>query len=85
MQFAYFIGVDVSKATLDFAVAKANQIQFHQQVSNDQKGISLFIKELRKQTKACLKQCLFCMEHTATADRGNLQQSFTESTPPVSR
>lgn len=64
MQFEYFIGIDVSKATLDFAVAKANQVLFHRQVSNDQKGISQFIKELRKQTAASLKQCLFCMEHT---------------------
>lgn len=40
MQFDYFIGVDVSKVTLDFAVAKTNQILFHQQVSNDQKGIT---------------------------------------------
>lgn len=64
MQFNYFIGVDVSKATLDFAVAKTNQILFHQQVSNDTKGITQFLKELRQQTKATIGQCLFCMEHT---------------------
>ena len=64
MQFDYFIGVDVSKATLDFAVAKANQILFHQQVSNDKKGITQFLKYLRQQTKASISQCLFCMEHT---------------------
>ena len=64
MQFDYFIGVDVSKATLDFAVAKANQVLFHQQVSNDKKGIIQFLKALRKLTNAPLKACLFCMEHT---------------------
>ncbi|WP_345271644.1 IS110 family transposase, partial [Nibrella viscosa] len=64
MTFDYFIGVDVSKATLDFAVAKANQVIFLQQVSNDKKGISQFLKELRKQTKATLEQCLFCLEFT---------------------
>jgi hypothetical protein len=37
MQFDYFIGVDVSKATLDFAVVKLNQVLFHQQVNNDKK------------------------------------------------
>jgi transposase len=73
MQFDYFIGIDVSKATLDFAVAKANQILFHQQVSNDKKGIIEFLKALRQQTKATMNQCLFCLEHTATADRGHLQ------------
>lgn len=64
MQFTYFIGIDVSKATLDFAVVKSNQILFHQQVSNDKKGITAFLKHLRQQTKATITECLFCMEHT---------------------
>ena len=64
MQFDYFIGVDVSKATLDLAVVKANQVLFHQQVSNDKKGIREFLRYLRQQTKATLDACLFCMEHT---------------------
>jgi hypothetical protein len=46
---------------------------FHQQVSNDAKGITEFLKALRLQTKASIDQCLFCLEHTATADRGHLQ------------
>lgn len=72
MQFNYFIGVDVSKATLDFAVVNLNQVLFHQQVSNDKKGITQFLKELRRVTNTPTKMCLFCLEHTATADRGYL-------------
>lgn len=64
MQFDYFIGVDVSKATLDFALVKAGQVLFHQQVSNDKTGIAQFLRDLRKLTNAPLKHCLFCMEHT---------------------
>ena len=64
MQFDYFIGVDVSKDTLDFALVKANQVLFHQQVTNDKKGIADFLKQLRQQTKVPISQCLFCMEHT---------------------
>ena len=64
MDIHHFIGIDVSKATLDLAVAKANQILFHQQVSNDKKGITEFLKALRQQTKAPIEQCLFCLEHT---------------------
>nr|WP_223861041.1 transposase [Spirosoma validum] len=60
----YFVGVDVSKATLDFAVVKLNQILFYQQVSNDKKGITEFLKVLRQHTKTTISQCLFCMEHT---------------------
>ncbi|MFD2937699.1 hypothetical protein ACFS25_28280, partial [Spirosoma flavum] len=35
-----------------------------QQVSNDQKGITDFLKVLRQQTKASSGQCLFCLEFT---------------------
>lgn len=55
MQFDYFIGFDVSKATLDFAVAKANQILFHQQVSTDKKGITEFLNALHQQAKASIE------------------------------
>lgn len=64
MQFEYFIGVDVSKATLDFAVVNRSQVLFHQQVSNDKKGIAQFLKELRLSTKTTIGQCLFCLEYT---------------------
>ena len=64
MQFNYFIGVDVSKATLDFAVVNLNQVLFHQQVSNDKKGIAQFLKELRIVTNTPIEVCLFCLEHT---------------------
>ncbi|WP_020605069.1 IS110 family transposase [Spirosoma spitsbergense] len=64
MNFTHFIGIDVSKDTLDFAVVATNKILFHQQVSNDKKGITQFLKELRKQTKAKLVDCLFCLEFT---------------------
>lgn len=33
-------------------------------VSNDQKGIIEFLKVLRRQTKATIGQCLFCLEFT---------------------
>ena len=57
----------VSKDTLDFAVVATNKVLFHQQVSNDKKGIAQFLKELRKQSKANLADCLFCLEFTVQA------------------
>ena len=62
--YRYFIGIDVSKNELDFAVIEANQVLFHLEVSNNKKGIQLFIKQLKSQTKATVGNCLFCMEHT---------------------
>jgi len=81
MQFDFFIGVDVSKATLDFAVLKANQVLFHQQVSNDKKGITAFCKQLRQQTKAGIGQCLFCMEHTGIYNNPLLKVLHQQAAP----
>ena len=36
--FTHFVGIDVSKETLDFAVVATTNVLFHQQVSNDKKG-----------------------------------------------
>lgn len=63
--FTFFIGIDISKATLDWAVVVANKLLFHYQSSNDKKGIESFIKHLKQQCpKACFVNSLYCMEHT---------------------
>ena len=46
--FSHFIGIDISKETLDFALVMDNIFCFHQQVENTAKGINIFIKELKK-------------------------------------
>jgi transposase len=35
--YQYFIGIDVSKDELDFALIESNRILFHLEVSNDKK------------------------------------------------
>jgi len=63
--YSFFIGVDVSKETLDFALIVQNTVQFHLQVTNDKLGIEQFIKQVRKQNKEfSFVNSLFCMEHT---------------------
>ena len=63
--YSFFIGIDVSKETLDFSLIIANIAQFHLQVTNDKRGIDLFIKEVKKRNKSFLfENSLFCMEHT---------------------
>ena len=63
--YSFFIGVDVSKETLDFALIANNAVQFHLQVSNDKAGIEQFIKQAKKQNKLfSFENSLFCMEHT---------------------
>ncbi|REA58165.1 IS110 family transposase [Dyadobacter luteus] len=64
-KFLYFVGIDISKATLDFAVVIANKVLFHFHSSNDKDGIETFVKHLKA---ACpesnLHNSLYCMEHT---------------------
>lgn len=63
--YTFFIGVDISKATLDWAVIVANKLLFHYQSSNDQKGIKSFIKLLMQQCpESSFENSLYCMEHT---------------------
>lgn len=63
--FSHFIGIDISKETLDFALVMDNIFCFHQQVENTAKGINIFIKELKKRySDFSFEQSLFCMEHT---------------------
>lgn len=64
MKFNYFIGIDVSKKTLDFYVLKNNQLVFHLETENSQKGIQGFIRELKKHSEFSYESAVFCMEHT---------------------
>ena len=66
--YSFFIGIDVSKETLDFALIVQNTVQFHLQVTNDKLGIEQFIKQVRKQNKEfSFVNSLFCMKDTARA------------------
>jgi transposase len=64
MEFTYFVGIDVSKNELDFAVFKQKEFLFHKEIANNHTGIDAFIKELKKLPEFDLKKAIFCMEHT---------------------
>ena len=64
MDFKIFIGVDVSKETLDFVPTSDSNPLFHEQVSNDKKGIGQFYRKLSKTVEGSPGQWLFIMEHT---------------------
>ncbi len=61
--YAYYIGVDVSKKTLDITVLKGKEKLFHVRVSNDEKGIKALKKEL-KNNRISANKSLFCLENT---------------------
>lgn len=65
MKFTWFIGIDVSKATLDSAFCHSdNPEQFtHQQFSNTLTGFEQLVLWLKKQ-KVDVSNGFFCFEHT---------------------
>ncbi|MGZ3761011.1 MAG: IS110 family RNA-guided transposase [Mucilaginibacter sp.] len=64
MEFTHFIGTDVSKNELDFAVMQGKTLLFHKEVANDPADIAAFIKGLLKLPGFTLSRAIFCMEHT---------------------
>jgi len=64
MEFTYFIGTDVSKNELDFAVMNGKTLLFHKEIANTEEAISHFIKALIKLPQFDLGKAIFCMEHT---------------------
>ncbi|RNL85398.1 IS110 family transposase [Sinomicrobium pectinilyticum] len=65
--FRYFIGIDVSKRTLDVAILK-EQTTSSFVFDNTVKGIRAFLRLLRNQGIA-LRDTLICMEHTGVYGR----------------
>lgn len=64
MQFKFFIGIDVSKDTLDFSVVSdGNEIAYFQ-IENRPTAIQAAVKRLRKIPKFTIDKALFCIEHT---------------------
>lgn len=64
MEFTYFIGCDVSKNELDFAVMRGKEFLFHKEIANEPSAVKTFINELKKLPAFDLAKALFCMEHT---------------------
>ncbi len=64
MNFNYFVGIDVSKSTLDFTVVQNSHRLFHLRTANSLKGIKSFIKRLMQLPGYQPDQVLFCLEFT---------------------
>jgi len=64
MNYKHFIGIDISKNTLDFAVFNGSDLLFHTQISNDKEGLKTFFKKLENLPDFSMQQAVFCMEHT---------------------
>lgn len=63
-KFKWFLGVDVSKKTLDLTLLVDNKMLEHQQIDNTATAIKNYFKDIKKQFGCQIKECLICMEHT---------------------
>jgi transposase len=64
MHYKYYIGVDVSKHTLDFTILKDGDVLLHETVKNKHKDIQAWLKKVMTSHKAGGKRTLFCIENT---------------------
>jgi transposase len=64
MDYKFFIGIDVSKNTLDLAVFEGKELQLQLQISNGIQDLKGFWKQLKALPGFSLNKAIFCMEHT---------------------
>ncbi len=64
MSYQWFIGIDVSKQTLDITILNNNEKKMYEQIVNSDQSIKTFLKKLVRDQKILLHDCLFCLEHT---------------------
>lgn len=76
MNYIYYIGIDVSKKTLDFTVLQGKNQLFHLQTLNCPEGIKGFMNQLKNKSGFKLEQAVFCMEHTGIYNKHLLDFFF---------
>jgi transposase len=62
--YRYFIGIDISKNHLDYAVMFGKSFIFHKQIKNDILHISTMLVDLSRLPNFTISKALFCMEQT---------------------
>lgn len=75
MDVCYFVGIDIAKDTLDWAVyTQQKGILLSTHTDNTLKGIKEALTQLKALPGWNSTQAVFCMEHTARAAPRNLQR-----------
>lgn len=64
MDFRYFVGIDIAKDTLDWAVYTQGGVQLSVHSANTLAGIKTALAEFKAVPGWDSKQAVFCMEHT---------------------
>lgn len=76
MDFCYFIGIDIAKDTLDWAVYTQQGVQLSTHTPNTLAGIKTALAEFKALPGWNPKLAVFCMEHTGIYNTHLLQQLY---------
>jgi transposase len=69
MQIKHFIGIDVSKDTLDLSVVVNGNVLTHYCIGNNSKEIKSTVNKIMKTLCGSFDDTIFCMEHTGLYNR----------------
>ena len=69
MQIKHFIGIDVSKDTLDLSVVVEGKNLQHYCIKNSTRDIKSTVNKIMKAFRATVEDTVFCMEHTGLYNR----------------
>lgn len=61
-KYTYFIGIDISKNELDYAIIDDKKLLFHKECKNEPGAILAFVKELKSLPRFTIAKAIFCME-----------------------
>lgn len=63
-KYTYFIGIDISRNELDFAIMQGNDFIFHREINNVPHDIQALLIELKQLPKFTVSKAIFGMEQT---------------------
>ncbi|WP_229214101.1 IS110 family transposase [Dyadobacter flavalbus] len=73
MEIIHFIGIDISKSILDWAVyTPPKGIIFQTQSANSEEGIKATIKTIKALSNFEILKSVWCMEHNARCPQGSI-------------
>ena len=65
MEIQHYVGIDISKKTLDWATFDGQKTVFCVSTDNSATGIKSALSRMREMPGFILRKAIFCMEHTA--------------------
>lgn len=65
MENQHYVGIDISKRTLDWAIFDGQKIVFCASTENSALGIKSALSQMREIPGFIPQKSIFCMEHTA--------------------